>query len=172
MKIYGNLDLRTGDLYEDDQKIFGLMTVTNDATRNAIVDPLDGQLAVTLSDYSLNMYDSTSMLWKKFSIVDPVQNVTQYPDSKDNITLSTGNVIVPLNTNPYANRTTQDFLIDLYFKGNFQNWDVIFRLTGETPDSNSFALTWNEYYGLCIHVADQAFKDTRIFPNKSAELLD
>jgi len=168
MKIYGNLDLRTGDLYEDAAKVYGISIVANDAARNALTDVEDGKLAVTLSDYTLNMYDTTSLLWKKFSITDPVQQCIQYNDSKAHILLGTGGVKVPLSNVQYTDRTTTHMLMDVYFKGPFNNWDVIARLTGADNTFNSLALTWNEYYGLCIHVADQPFKDTRIFPTTNA----
>lgn len=168
MKIYGDLDLRTGDLYEDDVKTYGIVTVANDVARDALEDVEDGQLSVTLSDYTLNMYDSTSMLWKKFLVADPVQIVTEYADSNANITLSTGHVNVPLSNVEYTDRTTTDLLMDFYFKGAFENWDVIARLTGANAAGHSLGLTWNEYYGLCIFVADQEFHDTRIFPTENA----
>jgi len=167
MKIYGDLDLRTGDLYEDDVKTYGIVTVANDVDRDALADVEDGQLSVTLHDYSMNMYDTTSLLWKKFNIADPVQSVTEYDDSTANITLNTGHVNVPLNNVIYSDRASTDMLMDFYFKGAFDNWDVISRLTGADVDGHSLSLTWNEYYGLCIHVADQDFHDTRIFPTET-----
>lgn len=168
MKIYGNLDLRTGDLYEDNVKTYGIVTVTDDTARDNLADVEDGQLSVTLSDYTLNMYDSTSMLWKKFNVVDPVTSVVAYDDSGDNITLNSGHVNVPLSNVEYTDRTTTDLLFDFYFKGTFNNWDVIARLTGINNTENSLAVTWNEYYGLCIHVSNQDFHDTRIFPTTDA----
>ncbi len=168
MKIYGNLDLRTGELYEDENKVAGIITTTNDTTRNALINVIDAQLAVTLHDYTLNMYDTTSQLWKKFNTVDPIVSVTQIADTKDNITLGTGHVNVPLTNVEYPDRITKDFTANIYFKGEFQNWDVIFRLTGASNVQNSLAVTWNEYYGLCLHVSDQNFKDTRIFPTTNA----
>jgi len=167
MKIYGDLDLRTGDLYDDGVKIGGVAIVADDTARNALTIIEDGQLAVTKSDYTLNMYDATTTSWKKFQIVDPVVAVDKYNDSKKHIALSTGYVKVPLSNVQYTNKASTYMLCDFYFKGTFTNRDVIMRLTGANNAANSFGITWDEYYGLCICVAAQAFKDTRIFPSTS-----
>jgi len=168
MKIYGNLDLRTGDLYEDDVKTYGIGAVNDDSARDNLSDIVDGQVVVTLHDYTLNMYDTTSQVWSKLHVVDPVESKVQYSDNNAHIDLSTGHLNMPISNVSYSDRTTTDQLMDFYFKGEFQNWDVISRLTGADKNGHSLGLTWNEYYGLCIHVSDQEFHDTRIFPTTDA----
>ncbi len=72
MKLLGNLDLvspfgkRDNVSHNDYYPEASILTVDDNDSRDSISNPTSGDLALTLNDLNLNVFDGTAKCWKKY----------------------------------------------------------------------------------------------------------
>lgn len=66
MKIFGNIDIQDNLKVDGNKYEGGLPLVNNDDSLVNFTDPEDGEVVITLHDYRLNIYNSSTSSWEKY----------------------------------------------------------------------------------------------------------